>query len=153
MFKPVRHLALLLIVFAVLLTPSLATQTHAQGLPPAFGDAVTDLGKRLGIPLTLRDFDAKGDSWVWKPVSWKDNALECPKPGQTAIAGDTMGYEFIFGFNGKTYDYRVSFADRKSLILCINGVGTVAGLAAVRGPGCTLAPRLIVGKAGIVLPG
>lgn len=103
--------------------PSLASL--AQQPPPAFEDALADLGRRLGRTLTLADFNNPTSRWEWRGVDFADSSLECPRPGEAVVPGRVVGYQFIFIFRGVRYEYRVALNDRNSLRLCTNPTGAI----------------------------
>ena len=103
--------------------PSLAS--FAQQPPPAFEDALADLGRRLGRTLTLADFNNPTSRWEWRGVDFADSSLECPRPDETVVPGRVIGYQFIFIFRGTRYEYRVAFNDRNSLRFCTNPTGAI----------------------------
>jgi hypothetical protein len=102
-------LALLALVFPI-------TSGYAQGTPPdQIYTALADLSARAGRTLTLTLNDLSG--WRWSQANYPDTSLGCPQPGQTYAQVVTPGYQFIFEYNGATFDYRAS-ADGTILFLC-----------------------------------
>ncbi len=111
-----RRLSLLLgvglVVLALLLSGVIS---YAQGTPPTslINAALADMSARVGTALTLDDLA----SWRWTQSNYPDTSLACPQAGQTYSQVLTNGYQFLFIYNGGTYDYRAS-ADGQILFLC-----------------------------------
>jgi hypothetical protein len=105
------------LLLAVLL--ALIPASRAQTPPAQINDALADLSARAGRTITL----AAMDSWNWTQTNYPDTSLGCPQPGQTYAQVLTNGYQFIFVYNGATFDYRAS-ADGAILFLC-SGPATV----------------------------
>ena len=85
---------------ALLLVPALAT---AQDFPPQVQKALDDLNARLGLSLTLKDFN-----WRYSKDIYPDSSLGCPQPGIAYTQGNTPGYQVELEVKGLTWDYRVS---------------------------------------------
>ncbi len=103
-------------VFLVLVALLVAgVVSHAQGSPPTdlINRALADLGTRAGRTVTLNDLS----SWRWTQTNYPDTSLGCPQAGQSYAQVLTNGYEFVFVYNGATFDYRAA-ADGSTLFLC-----------------------------------
>lgn len=85
----------------------------AQGAPPQVDVALQDLNTQLGTELTLDELD----NWTWAEQVYGDASLGCPQPDQVYAQETTRGYQFIFEYQGVTYDYRVA-TDGSFFILC-----------------------------------
>src|SRR5689334_17311521 len=99
-----------LLFLFILMIP--ATWAAAQSDPPPVHKALADLNQRLGLQLTLNDFN-----WRWSQDVYQDSSLGCPLPGQTIVAGQVVGYQVTLFVNDITWDYRVS-GDLNTVILC-----------------------------------
>ncbi len=110
-------------VALIVVVPSLSSL--AQQPPPAFEDALADLGRRLGRTIRLADFNNPTSRWEWRGIDFADSSLECPRPGEVVTPGRVIGYQFIFILRGVRYDYRVAFNDRSTLRLCTNPTGAI----------------------------
>lgn len=120
-------LAVLLFVPSVLIdaqtvtTPTPAPIRYGNIPPSTLNDAVADIGTRVGRTITLADFDNSKSGWIWLYREFKNSALDCAAPGEATTAVVTLGYEYFFNLNGKTYDYRVpQGADKTKLKFCAN---------------------------------
>jgi hypothetical protein len=154
---------------AIPITPSAVVTAIRFGdaAPPVFDDILADLTKRTGRTITVESFDNTSSKWEWLDRVYTDTSFECPASGRTVTQQSVVGYQFLLTLNNVDYDYRVSTADRTSLILCsstnpratpgsINGStsGTTGG--GVSQPGVcpqNLPGRLVIGKTGRVTPG
>jgi hypothetical protein len=152
---------------AIPITPSVVTTPILFGdpAPAVFDDILADLTKRTGRTITLTSFDNTTSKWEWLNRTYTDASFECPASGRAATAGSVIGYQFLMTLLSVDYDYRVSAADRTTLILCsstnpratpgsINAAAT--GTGAVSQPGvcpANLPGRLVIGKTGRVTPG
>ncbi len=151
------------LLLCVLLLPALAT---AQDFPPQVQRALDDLNARLGLQLTLSDFN-----WRYSKNIYDDSSLGCPQPGVAYIQGKTPGYQVQLDVKGLTWDYRVS-NDLSRVTLC-SPLATPTPTALptypppiyqpnVVSPNSTAtpafcpnapAPRLIIGFQALVQPG
>jgi WD40 repeat protein len=105
-----KRLALLLLIGLLALPGGL----YAQGSPPQeLYDALDDLSRRVGVTLTLGDLRA----WNWEQAAYPDASLGCPQPDQDYAQVVTVGYRFVFNYEGATYDYRAA-RDSDVLFLC-----------------------------------
>jgi hypothetical protein len=68
----------------------------AQADPPVL-KALADLNQRLGLQITLKDFN-----WRWSQDVYQDSSLGCPLPGQTVVAGQVVGYQVTLFVNDIT---------------------------------------------------
>ncbi len=93
----------------LMLIPALAA---AQDFPPQVQKALDDLNQRLGLELTLRDFN-----WRYSKNIYPDSSLGCPQPGIAYTQGNTPGYKVELDVKGITWDYRVS-NDISRITLC-----------------------------------
>ncbi|MEO8606850.1 MAG: SH3 domain-containing protein [Chloroflexota bacterium] len=84
----------------------------AQSDPPPVLKALADLNQRLGLQLTLKDFN-----WRWSQDVYPDSSLGCLQSGQTVVTGQVAGYQVTLFVNDITWDYRVS-GDLSIVILC-----------------------------------
>ncbi|MBA3875132.1 MAG: SH3 domain-containing protein [Anaerolineae bacterium] len=100
---------LLGILFICLLLPALAA---AQDFPPQVQKALDDLNQRLGLELTLKDFN-----WRYSKNVYPNSSLGCPQPGIAYTQGNTPGYQVQLDVHGLTWDYRVS-NDLSRVTLC-----------------------------------
>jgi hypothetical protein len=101
---------LISILLFMLLVP--ATWVMAQAEPRPVLKALEDLNRRLGVQLTLRDFN-----WRWSQDVYPDSSLGCLLPGQTVVTGQVTGYQVTLFYEDIIWDYRVS-ADLETVILC-----------------------------------
>jgi len=93
----------------LMLIPALAA---AQDFPPQVQKALDDLNARLGLDLTLKDFN-----WRYSKDIYPDSSLGCPQPGIAYVQGNTPGYQVELEVKGLTWDYRVS-NDLSRVTLC-----------------------------------
>jgi len=93
----------------LMLIPALAA---AQDFPPQVQKALDDLNTRLGLQLTLKDFN-----WRYSKNIYPDTSLGCPQPGIAYPKGNTPGYQVELDVKGLTWDYRVS-NDLSKVTLC-----------------------------------
>jgi hypothetical protein len=121
------YAALALLVVATPLIMSRAQDGGAQ--PQSFNDALADLGRRVGRTLTLADFDNPTSRWEWRGTNYTDTSLQCPNPGEAVTPATVIGYQFIFVFRGRTYDYRVEVGKPATLRLCTNPTGATFELS------------------------
>ncbi|MBX3080435.1 MAG: SH3 domain-containing protein [Anaerolineae bacterium] len=134
--------------------------------PAVFDDILADLSRRTGRTITVESFDNTTSKWEWKDRVYADTGFECPAAGRTATAQSVVGYQFLLTLLNVDYDYRVSTADRTSLILCSSsnpratpgpvGSSGTGSTGAVSQPGVcpqNLPGRLVIGKTGRVTPG
>src|SRR5688572_30382726 len=98
------------ILLFMLLIP--AAWAMAQAEPPPVLKALADLNRRLGVQLTLIDFN-----WRWSQDIYPDSSLGCLLPGQTVVTGQVTGYQVTLFYEDIIWDYRVS-ADLGTVILC-----------------------------------
>jgi hypothetical protein len=124
----------LLFVISMMLSASVSASDYHQAAPTAtpaparygnyppdtFVAALTDLGKRVGkANLALTDFDNPTSQWLWINREFTDSALNCAAPGEAFAPNlKLLGYEFVFVYLGKTYDYRVPQDDASKLRYC-----------------------------------
>lgn len=134
-----------LAVFCALTAPSLAG--FAQQPPPAFEDALADLGRRLGRTITLADFNNPTSRWEWRGVDFADNSLECPRPGEAVTPTKVIGYQFVFILRGVRYEYRVAAADRSTLRLCTNPTGAIFQVTLPPRPTTNTEPPAVINAA------
>ncbi len=97
------------LVLLLMLVPALAA---AQDFPPPVQKALDDLNARLGLKLTLADFN-----WVYSQNVYDNTSLGCPQPGIAYTQVLTKGYKVELNVQGLTWDYRIS-DDLSSIILC-----------------------------------
>jgi hypothetical protein len=97
------------ILLMCLLIPALAA---AQDYPPQVQKALDDLNARLGLQLTLKDFN-----WRYSQKIFSDASLGCPQPGIAYVQANTPGYQVELDVKGLTWDYRVS-SDLSRVTLC-----------------------------------
>ncbi|MCA0454414.1 MAG: SH3 domain-containing protein [Chloroflexi bacterium] len=97
------------LVLLVMLVPALAT---AQDYPPQVQKALDDLNARLGLELTLSDFN-----WRFSKNIYPDASLGCPQPGTAYAQVQTPGFQVQLDVQGLTWDYRVS-NDLSQVTLC-----------------------------------
>ena len=153
---------------AIPITPTVVTTPIVFGdpAPAVFDDILADLTKRTGRTITTASFDNTSSKWEWKDRVYTDASFECPASGRAATATSVVGYQFLMTLNTVDYDYRVSAADRTTLILCSStnpratpgpiGAGATGSTGAVSQPGvcpANLPGRLVIGKTGRVTPG
>lgn len=125
MRKRVLWLAALLLVFPSMLsfaqTATPAPSTNFGGTPPpTFNSALADLNSRLGLQLTLADFDNPTSRWQWDYRVFSNTALDCAKPGEAFEIKQVTGYEYYFLYRGRAYDYRIAEkADASQLRFCL----------------------------------
>ncbi len=88
--------------------------------PDTFVTALNDLATRVKKPgLALADFDNATSQWMWINREFTDSALNCAAPGEAFAPNQKiLGYEFVFVYLGKTYDYRVPQDDPSKLRFC-----------------------------------
>jgi hypothetical protein len=101
---------LISILLFMLLIP--AAWAMAQAEPQPVLKALADLNRRLGVQLTLSDFN-----WRWSQDVYPDSSLGCLLPGQTVVTGQVTGYQVTLFYEDIIWDYRVS-ADLGTVILC-----------------------------------
>jgi hypothetical protein len=112
-------------------TPRAGTEPTVQPIPtttilnepPAeFLLALADVGSRLQFTnaISLDDFEARTSRWSWKWRDYANSQLECPAEGVTVDNIPTGGWQFIFVYEGQTFDYRSAFNVADSLIFCGN---------------------------------
>jgi Tol biopolymer transport system component len=111
------HFGALLVLVVSLFVLSITV--YAQTPPSSLNDALADLSSRAGQTLTLDDLT----SWTWLRRTYPDSSLGCPQAGQTYEPVTTEGYQFIFVYNGVTFDYRAPVAGG-NVFLC-SGPATV----------------------------
>lgn len=132
--KTLAALALLLFMLSLMFSVSVSASNAYQAAPTAtsapvrygnippdtFTAALADLGKRVNKPaLALADFDNPTSQWLWINREFTDSALNCAAPGEAFAPNVKMlGYEFVFVYLGKTYDYRVPQDDSTKLRYC-----------------------------------
>jgi hypothetical protein len=126
-------------VFLPLLIAVLATAGvgYAQQNEPTalINRALADLSTRVGRTITLDDLSG----WTWQQTNYPDTSLGCPQAGQSYVQVVTNGYQFVFVYNGATFDYRAS-ANGGVLFLC-SGPATVPGApAAASTPPAAIVP-------------
>jgi hypothetical protein len=95
------------------------------GLPPnTILDALADLSKRVGTTLDLRtSFNGSTSRWQWAFKKFSNTALDCPQAGEAYRVVETLGYEYVFVYLGKLYDYRVpQGGDASQLRFCENPI-------------------------------
>lgn len=102
----IRGMALLVCAGLISLT------ALAQGAPVQIQDALAAFNQRLGLNLTLNDFN-----WSWSQQTYTDSFLGCPQPVDVPRAVSVIGYRFLFIWQNRVYEYRVS-ADRTILVFC-----------------------------------
>lgn len=96
-------------VLLLMLVPALAA---AQDFPPQVQKALDDLNQRLGLELTLSDFN-----WRFSKNVYDDASLGCPQPGIAYAQVLTPGFQVQLDVQGLSWDYRVS-NDMSRVILC-----------------------------------
>jgi hypothetical protein len=106
-----RKSFLLILLWLMLVAPLFAQQMAMP--PPEIEDALNDLSQRLGVPLTLRSFD----SWRWSEEFFENTGMGCPPAGEVVANTPTRGFQFLFTYQGITYDYRVA-KDAERVNLC-----------------------------------
>lgn len=114
-----KRMVPIVFVLVALLVTGLASR--AQGDPPTdlINRALADLSSRAGITITLNDLN----SWRWTQSNYPDTSLGCPQAGIGYAQVLTNGYQFVFVYNGATFDYRAA-ANGSALFLC-SGPATV----------------------------
>jgi len=103
-----KRLVFLLLLLLVIPAAWAAAQTD----PAPVLKALEDLNRRLGLQLTLADFN-----WRWSQDVYPDSSLGCLLPGQIVTAGQVTGYQVTLFVDDIIYDYRVS-SDLNMVILC-----------------------------------
>lgn len=102
------------IIFIILLFTIMPVFAQQMAMPPEeINNALEDLSRRLGVPLTLRSFD----SWRWSEEFFDDTGMGCPQAGEEIANTPTRGFRFLFTYQGITYDYRVA-EDAERINLC-----------------------------------
>ena len=102
-----RKISLILALLLILMVGAASAQA-----PEPINDALAAFNERLGLALTLNDFN-----WRWSQESYDDTSLGCPSPNETYTPGPFVAYRFLFTWDNQVYDYRVS-ADREILRFC-----------------------------------
>lgn len=82
-------------------------------VPSQIDAALADLSERVGASVALTDLDA----FEWRAERYNDSSLGCPQPGQSYLQVITEGFQFVLGYQGNTYDYRVS-SRNSAVLLC-----------------------------------
>lgn len=153
-----KTIAVIMLLGSLLFVSALAIPVQAQrDLPASLTDALVDLGRRVGKPLKLADFNNSTSRWEVVPKFFADTGLECPQAGRPSKATQTEGFDITLVYYGVRYNYRAAAADRNTLILCstTSAVATPGPISLKPIEICpsNLPMRLAVGKRGRVLPG
>ena len=78
---------------------------HARGLDEAIEKARADLATRLQAdPDSIRLYGTR-------PQQWRDNTLDCPRPGEAVVAQRVNGFKLFFRYKGRLYTYHSDLSD------------------------------------------
>lgn len=90
---------------ATLTRNELRRPSNARGLDVMIEKARQDLAQRLGVdPSAIR---LQGT----QPHQWADSGLDCPRAGETVVAGPINGYRLSLKHNSRIYSYHSDMKD------------------------------------------
>lgn len=90
---------------ATLTRNELRRPSNARGLDVMIEKARQDLAQRLGVePSAIR---LQGT----QPHQWTDSGLDCPRAGETVVAGSINGYRLSLKYNSRVYSYHSDMKD------------------------------------------
>ncbi len=135
----VKKSIFLIVVLCLAVAPIFAQQMAMP--PPEIEDALDDLSQRLGVPLTLRSFDY----WRWSEEFFDDTGMGCPQAGEVIATTPTRGFQFLFTYQGITYDYRVA-KDAERINLCQDTLAPQPEAPPIDDYSNLLCPPLIAGE-------
>ncbi len=119
---------ILLVVLALLALPTAwvvaqtATPTpnptgYGDAPPAALNTALADLNTRLNLQLNLEtSFNDATSRWQWIERDYANTALDCANPGEAFAIKGVRGYEFLFVYRNRTYDYRIAKDDPAAVL-------------------------------------
>lgn len=142
------HKRFALILWVVLLVPTVFVLAQQAQPPNAITFALTDLSARLGRTIAFSDLQ----NWSWEQSIYPDASMGCPKAGMAYAQVQTSAFKFILTYNGTQYDYRVASANGAVVLCNSDSVPPPAQTTVCPPPGDAgyIQPRLRVGSQGRV---